>query len=153
MKTLNQIISKLKQKANDNIYYSLPHQTNPDVEKFFKETLGCKFIPKQILDFYKNYDGARIDILDIYSISEGKESLQNPSRLSDWKPKEINLDEVIEFATNGCGDSLYFLKNKKDENIYLWTSEDEQLCCSYDSFNQWLDEQLENIYEDEFDEE
>ncbi len=148
MKTLEEIIQYLKDNAKEDTYFKFYEQKNTDVENYFKTKFNCKHIPKELLEFYKKYDGAAVGIMDIYTMTESPESFENGSRLEDWKPEEIELDEVVEFATNGCGDSLYFMKNEPDEKIYFWSHEGLDFC--YDSFNELLFEEIQNYLSDDF---
>ena len=117
-------------------------QENKDVEKFFKEDLDCKFVPNGVLEFYKKYDGCMLSVNDIFSLQEIEEEMADYFK-SFLKGMGIDSEErYVPIANDGMGGYFVFLSDKDEEIIYYLDHEFPDERTTFDSFEEFLEEQL-----------
>ena len=51
---------------------------------------------------------------------------------------QTNMEELIFFSDNGCGDPFGFMSNENDESIWIYYPAEDCLEKVADSFNKWL---------------
>ena len=96
---------------------------NSNVLEYFKNTLNCSYVPKQVVEFYSKYDGARFTINDMYSLKELKDLASDFKYESKAFKIKYEDDMYIPIADDGMGGYYVFSSNKKDNKIYWIDSE------------------------------
>lgn len=91
------------------------------MKDFFKDELNCSNVPKQVINFYNEFNGKELTINKIFSKEEIKKEING--HFKDFLNAGIKHNEndmLIPIANDGMGGYYAFVGNKKDENIYYF---------------------------------
>lgn len=135
---LKEIINNIESRTDSIKFIKVK---NNNVDEYFKMQLGCEFVPKQIIEFYENYDGASFLISDIYSLKSLKDLKEQFINDANNFEIEYTKDKFIPIANDGMGGFYVFSSNKNDEKIYWIDSENVgQEWMYYQNLEEFLNE-------------
>lgn len=120
-----------------------------DITAYVKvfESLGK--MPKQLKEWLKIFDGGELFSVSMFfaDIKKGEEKkLLTYEEVNSVKFKEENgiPQEIQCFAMTNYGNYYCFANDDEEECIYEWDCERCGLIIKWDSFAEWLNEQIEN---------
>ena len=131
----------LKDVINEFKYLEFQKQKNTEIKKYFHEELKCENVPDGVIEFYKEYDGCRLSINDIFSIQEIKNELSE--YFVDFLGGmgiDYSKNKYVPIANDGMGGYYAFLSNSKEEMIYYLDHEFPDEIQTYENFEDFLND-------------
>ena len=113
-------------------------QGESDAESYFKDELELTHVPAGVVEFYKEYDGARLSISDVFSLEEIKEELEDFDIFLNAMGINPETSKYVPIANDGMGGYYAFLSNSEEETIYYLDHEFPDDINTYDSFEDFL---------------
>lgn len=147
---LKQVIEEIKKRPD---LISFIEKKNEDVSDYFRNVLHCAFVPKQVIEFYENYNGADFSINSIYQLHKLKDLLDVFKREVKSFDIEYDEDKYIPISDDGMGGFYVFSSNKEDDKIYWIDTENVgNEWKIYDDLADFLDEMYKTaLYIEEHD--
>lgn len=130
------MLKEVIEEFEDIVEFNVQGESN--VKAYFSDELGLTNVPTGVIEFYEEYDGARLSINDVFSLEEIKQELEDFDIFLKAMGLNPDTDKYVPIANDGMGGYYAFLSNSDEETIYYLDHEFPDNINSYESFEDFL---------------